>query len=89
MKKRTARVIRMSAVAAVLLAGLAYSALTLATPAYASSCDCNEGYSDAREICAPYGFTVYNFFCPVGVNRDHFEFQCSPQGGVFFIPCSY
>ena len=89
MKKRTGRVVRVSAVGA-LLAGLVYSAMALATPAYASSCDCTEAHADAVEICDPYSHGALEFFfCPTGTNGDHFTFQCSGSDGPFYIPCSY
>ena len=77
---------------AILVTGLAYSALTLSIkPVYASSCDCNEAADDANQYCmlrgapAPY---VQSFSCPTGSAQDHFSGKCT-DGSQFNFPCSF
>jgi hypothetical protein len=70
-----------------LISGLAYSVvgLTFAPKvAYASSCDCSEGFIDAEEYCfANYGNeAVLDFQCPIGPSGGPYAtfFMCAVDG---------
>jgi hypothetical protein len=97
MKVQAIRKGRVWALSAALLAGLAYSMLTLTVstkPVHASSCDCQEASQDAAEFCLfHYGetFHVQNFTCPTGSQLNEFSFDCvGPSGewGPWFQYCT-
>jgi hypothetical protein len=93
MRSEAVRKGKIWAVSVVLLAGLVYSLLALtltAEPAYASSCDCHEDFTDASTFCAvQYGdFQLTTFTCPVGPQQNEFTFQCRAGGPLFSgVPC--
>jgi len=82
------------AIYAALLAGMAYSFLgVISQPVHASSCDCNEAWQDAQDICNSLGEgSVVQFSCPVGSTPD-FTWYCTPDGvtyyGLYYRNCNF
>jgi hypothetical protein len=72
------------------LGGLLYSVCTLtvtAPSASASSCDCNEAYQDAQELCSTHdGIYPNQFDCPVA--DSYFAVICLDHT-QYLYPCTY
>jgi hypothetical protein len=86
---QSAKRVRMLLGSGVLLAALIYSILGLtAKPAYASSCDCAEEYSEAYIYCQPYG-GIFVFDCPLtGSNGQEFAYaECGNRISFFSETC--
>lgn len=94
MKAQAIRKGRVWALSTALLAGLAYSAisLTLSTkPAYASSCDCSEAGQDAEELCQVHGYgPLTGFTCPLeSQGVTYFAWTCLNSGGTHYTSCTF
>jgi hypothetical protein len=93
MKKPFLRKVRAWAISAGLFAGIVYSVLALTSkPVYASSCDCDEAYTDAQEFCTSEfpGQQVYTFDCPLGQpNFIYTQFTCTVTGATHTLPCAH
>jgi hypothetical protein len=91
MKTETLAGVRKALIGCLLLAGLLYSAFTVAVspkPAYASSCNCPEEELEATAYCAAHGGVVA-FECPADFQDGPHAFAvCEDVNFTFNEPCS-